>query len=551
MRIKLESELLDLETRKKIIQEIKGAANKSRKDLAYKRYQCYKDKTKRYVVENLTAQLDQETVKEMRYCISNISIVKKITDKLARVYSNGVERSIQGDDAATKSLQTLVKALDFNTAMKKANRFLKLQKNLDFYVKPCPVMVDGVQKWTIKLEPQNPHHYDAVEDFYDRTKPLCFILSDYQPPADILTRLYGSDSLSQPVANSVAATDTVIADSATSNGLGERETFIFWSKSYHFTCYDDGSFVAGTDPLNVANPLVAENNINFAIEQDNAFWAEGGDDIVDGGIFLNSMITHNNHVGIIQGYGQFYMIGENLPTTFKIGPTKALRLTYKKDDQAEPKAGFLNANPQLDSLQKMIEAYVALLLTTNNLSTTGISAQLAGGVSLPSGIALMIDKAESLEDVQDQRQIFLDKEPCIWKAINAILIAYGDNLVEDLQGLVLPEDFEDKLIIKFNEAPQIQTETEKLTNLQLRKDLGIDTEISILMKEDPSLTADQAEEKFLAILEQRIEIKMMEQKVAQEKGFVPDVTVGNNPDQNLDPNKPNGPPNESNPNNGQ
>ena len=58
--------------------------------------------------------------------------------------------------------------------------------------------------------------------------------------------------------------------------------------------------------------------------------------------------------------------------------------------------------------------YIALYLTTNNLSTSGVSTQLSGGNTLPSGVALILDKAESLEDVQDQRQVFIDKEPDIF-----------------------------------------------------------------------------------------------------------------------------------------
>ena len=52
--------------------------------------------------------------------------VLKVIDKLARVYSNGVERSIKGNPTATEKLNELVKVLDINTSLKKTNRFLKL-----------------------------------------------------------------------------------------------------------------------------------------------------------------------------------------------------------------------------------------------------------------------------------------------------------------------------------------------------------------------------------------------------------------------------------------
>ena len=138
MRIKKQEELLDQTVRKQIITEILQPENQWRKHKAYKRYQCYKDNTKRYVVENMLSQFDLQTVIEMRYSISNISIAKKIVDKLARVYSNGACREIQGDENATNTLNILEKELDFTSQMKTTNRFLKLQKNIALYVKPCP-----------------------------------------------------------------------------------------------------------------------------------------------------------------------------------------------------------------------------------------------------------------------------------------------------------------------------------------------------------------------------------------------------------------------------
>jgi hypothetical protein len=65
MRIKLEKEILDPATRVRIIQDIEASENRRRKDAAYRRFQCYKDQTNRYVVANLLKQFDMDTVIEM------------------------------------------------------------------------------------------------------------------------------------------------------------------------------------------------------------------------------------------------------------------------------------------------------------------------------------------------------------------------------------------------------------------------------------------------------------------------------------------------------
>lgn len=526
MRIKNESDFLNPAIRAQLIGEIESFENQARKFSAYKRYQCYKDKTKNYVVELLLRQFDYETVEEMRYALSNISIVKKVIDKLARVYSNGVERSVEDDEAATENVQKLTKLLDVNTAVKKANRFLKLHKNVDLFVKPCPVYdINNKESWAVKLEVLQPFLYDVVEDYYDRTKAMGVILSDYQPPA---TALYGMDGRRSPVpfANSPQndGVDNKLADSPEDQrnyeGENREKLYVFWSKYYHLTCNSKGEIIKkkGEDKENNLNPFQVFNHINFAIDQDGSFWAEGGDDLIDGAILINTLITHTTHVGTVQGYGQFYMTGENLPRSAKIGPTKAIIAEYKKDEQAKPELGFLNANPQLDSLRGLIEMYIALYLTTNNLSTSGVSTQLQGGMSTPSGIALIIDKAESLEDIQDQRQVFLDLEPKMWEAIGAILDTYSDSvLVEELKGIKLPEDIKNTIVIKFNDATPIMSETEKLQNMKLRQDLGIDSMIGLIMKDDPTLSEKQAEDALKKLIEQKLIEKMLTKELSGEE----------------------------------
>jgi len=353
---------------------------------------------------------------------------------------------------------------------------------------------------------------------------LIYVLSSFRPQAtqaSILDGLYRAMPSAQGVAGVTTQGDNKdqkIADTPIDEQAGEQKTYIFWSKNYHFTCNAQGEILKDTNFKSEQHGLGVCPIINFAIDQDGSFWAEGGRDLIDGAVLINALISHTAHVGVTQGYGQFYATGENLPRTFKLGASKAIIAEYKKDEQAEPKFGFLNANPQLDSLRSLIDMYVALLLTSNNLSTSGIATQLSGGVSLPSGIALVIDKAESLEDVQDQRQIFIDKEKDIIEAINAILRVYGSSMEPEYAALKLPDNFKANYNLRFNDSTPIMSEAEKLSNLKLRKDLGIDTMIGLLMKDDTSLTEKQAEEKLQKILEQRIKEQALINENMKQQG---------------------------------
>ena len=493
MRLKSEDEILNIDIRRAIIKEIQSEENQQRKDEAFKRFECLKDQTAPYITAELEKQFSAKTVEEMSYAMSNISFVRKVSEKLARVYSNGVTRTIEGSDEATKSLQSVAKVLGVDTTQKKTNRFLKVQRNLLAWVRPYPVD----DKWSLKVEPMQPYLYDVVENFYNREKPLVIILSDYKKEQSGVT-------------NKGDNKDQKIADTPSDEKI---EHIVWWSRKYHFTTDQHGQIISQGEDDQGVNPIGELPFINYALDQDGSFWAIGGNDLIDGHIMLNCMMTHINHIAVSQGYGQLVMSGSGLPKEVITGPTKAILL--EKEDPQAPNADvkFINANPQLAELLKIFEAYVALLLTTNNLSTTGISANLQSGASVASGIALVIDKAESMEDVQDQAQIFHDNEPHMWRIIAKWLSVYGSKqlLVDELKDFKLPEKF--SLNLKFGAQTPIMTEKEKLENIKLREELGINTMIELIKIDDPSLTDEQADAKLKKILEEKAKRLMTEMDI--------------------------------------
>lgn len=502
--VKSEDEILDQRVRKAIIQEIMGYENQERKRKSLTRYECYKDNTKKHIIQALRKQFDRKTVDEMTYATANVSIVRKIINKLAMVYNYGARRKLD-NDAATEQLTKAEKVLEFNSKMKKANRFLKLQKNIMIFPKPVP-MEDG--KYTIKLEILQPHQYDIIEDFYDKERPMVMIMSQFK---DVGSERYTEGDPAKsgrgythdvPIISSDKK-DQKIADPDDSNiPAGE---FIWWSKNYHFTTDESGEVIPNINGEKATdNPIGMFPSVNFALDQDGTFWADGGDDLIDAGILVNCVISHLNHVGVSQGYGQFYMAGQKVPTSVALGPSKMIRLEYQ-EGEPKPEIGFASANPQLAELRENVVMYVALTLTTNNLSTSGVSTKLDGNTTLPSGIAMMLDKAESMEDIDDQRQIFIDKEPEVWKRFLAWKRVYeAKALLEDrLREIVLPEDIKPE--IEFGTPKPIISEKEHLDIIEQRQRIGINTELELILKDCPDLTEEQAKKKLEEIRKEKEE----------------------------------------------
>lgn len=512
MRIKAESEILDIAVRKKIIEEIEGPENLARKADHYRRQLAYKDAIPRFVRELLEMQLKPETVEEMSYCISNIAISRKVVDKLARVYNNGAKRAFVGpdgkpDDEATTNLNDLEKELDFNSQMKTQNRVLKLHRNAALYIKPCPVVENDSSYYKLKIEPLAPYLYDVVEQYYDRTMPLAIILSNYAYEQTHYTtrdagRLDVKRATNVPPYQGGDGKDQAIADKKEDENR-EKKQYIWWTENYHFTTDETGAILP-----NEAGEVVIENPIKMlpvipqAVDRAGSFWAEGGNDLTHGAVLINSMITHVLHIGVTQGYGQFWMRGKNPPRNVMVGPNRTIILEQKDANDPTPEIGFESANPPLDQLRSLIEMYVSLYLTTNNLSTSGVKMDLSSS-SFASGISLMLDKAESMEDVKDQEQMFLDLEPVAWEVIQKFMRLFQETNTLDpkLEGLLLPEDGE--VVVHFPHPDPIISETEKLTNIEKRKALGINTAAELIQLDQPHLTKDQADEKLMQILEER------------------------------------------------
>lgn len=525
-----EEMILDPGFRATVLKEIDSPENVFRKNQAYKAYECFKDLTGAYVIESLLKQFEKETVAEMEPLITNISFTRKIVDKLARVYNYGVKRWLPSK-RDTKLLENYLKLLQFNKKMKKTNRYLKLFHNTLLSVLPKK----SEEKWYIDLNPIPPFFYDVIEDPNNMELPAVVILSNFSPQASKMS--YATESqagfhntASYPLYRNYVpygdGIDQAIADSPEDQKRGD---FIWWSKNFHFTTNCNGEIIS--DRELIVNPIFELPFVNFATDQDGAYWAKGGRDIVDAGININVLLSNINHIGIIQGYGQLYMTGKNLPKSVQAGPTKVIQLEHE-EGEPDPKVGFLNASPPMSDLMKSVEMYVALLLSTNNLSTSGFSATLSGANSFASGIAMMIDKSESIEDVDEQASIFLDNEPKILNLVKKWDDLYRKSraLIDEYQESGLPASFKE-ISILFEQAKPIVSESEELSNIEKRKELGINTMVELIQRDNPGLTEEQANAKLLKIFEEKAKA-LAAMAISPENESIEGETNGENEVQN-------------------
>jgi hypothetical protein len=496
MKIFNEEQLLDESYRKLVIKDIESEENQIRKNEAKRRYDLLKDETRKYVIERLEKELNKETVEEMKHRAANISIFRKVIDKKARVYADGIRRTV--DEINQPRLDLLEDALNLNTKMKQVDRVLEAQKNLMFQIVPYECHMSNMMK--LKLNILHPHLYDVIQDHENPEKERVVIFS-YYSSVDMNNEqaigTYGGIRSNTPDLKDFESdgVDQLIADPDDNK---EKKYYIWWSSNYHFTTDEKGKILSSES---IENPIGMLPFVNFALGQDGEFWAKGGEDLADGSILINILLTDTYHIAKVQGMGLFYMFGKNIPDTIKVGPNTALTMKLNDGDPT-PQIGFASSNPPLDQHIALIEKYISYLLLCNDVDPGAVGGEMQANAT--SGVQEIIRRSEANYISQEKRELFRDKEKEIFHIINAWMneLYTRGVLDEDLIEAVLPIGVYPA--VKFSETKEYMTEEQKLNVIERRREIGLDTEIDSLMLDNPSLSKKEAEAKVLEIYQNKI-----------------------------------------------
>lgn len=491
MRMFSEEQVLNQAFRASVIADIKSQANQARKREALKRQDCFRDNTIKWVLKSLNELgLKKQTIDIMQNHASNISIVKKVVNKKARAYRAQVSRSTM-DEAVTAQIMELAATMNINEQLKKADVTAVLQNNALLMVLP-----EQTPEKKVCLRPAvlGPWQYDVIEDARNPERPACVILSEWK---DINgTQTFNSDQIQAIDASAFTVGEATIAHGPHVTSMDQGcETFIWWTNSYHMTTDASGRILDAHTPVGLVNPIGMIPAASINQNQDGAYWGKGGEDLVDGAVLINLMCTDMNAIMYAQGWGQLVISGPNIPTEYSVGPHVALALETR-EGQSAPDVKILSNNPPIDSWLKVIEQYVAMLLSTNDISASTVSMKL-DAANFPSGVAMLIDKSEATGSIEDRRHAFAAAERRIWRVVSGWLRVYGDATALDHEFAEigqLPDDID--VSIRFQGEEQIITEKEKLDILKQRKEMGLITQLDLIKADNPHMTDEEAAAKL-------------------------------------------------------
>lgn len=503
MKIYDEKNLLDQEFRKKIIEEIEGTENVARKKESFKRYEIYRDRIKKYILEDLLLELDPETVREMSSRIATVNMYKKMVQKKARVYKDTPVRTslLEGEQDYVESLTSL---LNLNTTMKKVNRYVEAFRNCAVFNKPYKDYSKD-SKWAHMLQVLAPHQFDVIEDHDNPSLVRAAVLSHYNNSYGHTSYVDINSRKSTGISNSFRDGDGVNQTIADSPMDSENKEYVFWSKNFHFVCDYKGNYIQKDGEPSVDNPIGELPFTFFSKDQDNSFWSVGGEDIIDGSILINTLLTDLYFIAKVQGMGLFYMFGSNVPETFKVGPNRAVTMKVEEGESA-PQIGFASSNPPLQDHMSIVEQYIAFLLSTNDLGVNSIQGKLDANTA-SSGIHEIIQNSEPMTAIEDEQEQYKDFEPEILRKANLWQQRLGESETGLSVGFNDIGAADDVLYaIKFERPTHFSSENERLDAVDKKIAQGIFNKVDAMIQENSDLTREQALEQLLVIAKENVEL---------------------------------------------
>lgn len=437
---------------------INSQENKKRISGDTARYLVYNGQLRKYVEEAIRKEfLLPETINDLIARIVPLNIVQKIVDKLSVTYMNGAKRVAGNDNEADDELLDLfVTDMEFNNKMKHANRFFKL------------------------------HKHTALEPFLDRNGfPKTRAL-----PSQTYT-VFSDDPIQPEVPTRFIKHVNVVDDKS-------KCRYHYWTDNEFLIL--DGT---GNPVLSEMREINNEEGINpfgvipytYINSSQDLLRPVSDDDLITMQIIINLLLSDLVFASKFQAWSIITIIGAESDTV-RLNPNSVITL---------PDGASINTiKPQLDinEMLSFIESLVALLLTTKNLSVGTVTGQLQADQAA-SGVAKLIDRAETTEDRQDQISFFKQAEREYWFkfAHNVLPVWIQENRIRPEYAVNFSEDF--FLSINFPEPRAYLGEKERLEIEIAKLNMGLTSKKKAMENLNPDATEEEVDALMMEIEEEQ------------------------------------------------
>lgn len=494
-------DLLNIATRLQIIDEINNDENTQRKKESLRRFEMFKKRQARYILNRLRTEFSEKTVNEMRKVLS-INLVERIIKEQASIYNNTPERTFSElSDKEMEALEAHYEASDVDIHLKKANQFYKLFDQCSLMVVP--------KNGKITLKAMAPHWFDVIPDEDDPEQPYAYILNILDKQQWVGFNSDVDDAHSNRFGTGY---DRQLEGRDGSDGINQSigdgddyksvdNKYIVWTKETHFVMNGKGKII--TDEVD--NPIGELPFIDIATDKDFEFFIRKGSSVVDFAIDFGVQLSDHSNILRLQGYSQAIIASEKVPDNAEVGPNKVMHLKLDPNAAVQPSFQFASPSPDLSGSIATLEMQMKLFLSDNGKDPSTIVAS-GDGKTFSSGLDRLLSMISEFEANRSDMDLFQGVEQQLKKLIiawNNVLQDANDPKVALDPRLVNGKINElCELDVEYKAPESIQTKTEKEDSIIKRKEKGLISDVEAIM-EDRGISEEAALEALDKIEERK------------------------------------------------
>jgi hypothetical protein len=421
-----------------------------------------------YLSEALSRTFSADDIEEFQWLY--LPVTRTIVDKLCIVYRGEIDRTLTTDQA-TAELKEILTSSDINAKSKYWHRMAKLFDTV--LVQPVVREIDGEK--VLQFDVWTPNKAIVVEREENFLEPERVIISVQSRNAD------GSFELRN----------------------------IHWTDKEHFETDAEGHIINDPENPNRENPYAELPFVVLRLRETENFWGDGQTVLANIEEKIAILLVQLMDLLIMQAHGQPVVANAKLEGIVRTGPKYPLVL---RSDPASPQAGadffFAASEGKIDELTSAIDWLIDRTMTMHGLAQSSTMAKS----TVASGYAKLIDNWDLIERREEDVEILKTFERKLFRKA-AIVMEYHEmaTFVESEQLNLDVGDY------TFPEDPIVEYKAKKM-----RMDLGLWTPVDDLMKQDRTLTREEAIKRLRDNLQLRNELN-------DQYGLVTSAVLFNDP----------------------
>lgn len=326
-----------------------------------------------YVLRDLSAQLSIRSFDQVKHRVVPINVLKRVIEKLSKIYSNGVVREFEPEDDRTKAFTDFyIKSMNPNVVMGLANEFFNLFKNT------------------------------CVEPYLDKGMPKLRTI-----PSDRFI-VYSDDPI-----DPMRPTNWI----KYMGNRGEKKIYYQYTDT-EFLITDEGGAVQYDLMESVGNPdgvnIYGKIPMVYINRSRHELVPPIDTDTLTMTKIFPVLMSDLNYAIMYQSFSIIYAIDADM-TNITQSPNAVWNLKSDAQSDKTPQVGTIKPSVDISEVMSYIQMQLAFWLNTKNIRPGTIGALTKDNFA--SGISKMVDEMDTSEDRQKQVGYFVEAEKQLWDLV--------------------------------------------------------------------------------------------------------------------------------------